>query len=265
MGDKLYKVGDAVIITQEGDGCDANDGHGCYGGPSVGTVCVISAINGLGASGLPCGDFQVSYNNGNDTWWTTSEHFIPCDLHKDDPDVPASDHVVGILIPSLHPGSASKYITGHIRVDGAALRLQGRWAPGGKGWEANACASESLRAYIGNLPHVCQSIAGTSTKYAACQLRPDGDGVRVQIAGPSVNRTWGIEFVLAGDSFPLAKLKSQVPSPEPASSGAPSYWLFKQQYLAKFGTETPDASEPYPTCNECGKSWIVHFNADCPK
>lgn len=104
-----------------------------------------------------------------------------------------------LLTTSLHPGSSQAYARGHVRVlVNGRLRLQG--SMNGMTWEEQTSpVSETLRTYVEALPHTCKSIANTETTYAPCQFRREGDygKVRVQLAGPVLNRPWGAEFVLS--------------------------------------------------------------------
>jgi len=100
---------------------------------------------------------------------------------------------MGQSVASLHPGSTSLYVTGHIRkINDTAVRIQ--W---GK-HETAAVASTPLADYIAARPQTCPSVAGTGTLYARARLRQEGPGkVRVQVEGPALNREWGAEFVLS--------------------------------------------------------------------
>ena len=260
MGDE-YKVGDKVVITKQGDGCGDTD-HGCNGGPGVGTVCVIGAIST--DNGLPCGPFLLDYDGAS--WWTTSGHFIPYtgdpivgpELPEPKPEPEPVGFETGATVKSLHPGSGSLYLLGHIRVDGTTVRVQGRLVPGAKGWEGNAPASVKLRGYIADRPHGHMSVANTPTMYARCRFRLDGDKLRVQVAGPAFNRDWGAEFCLSGN-WPTGKLVPQaVAQPEPASTGAPLPTLSTNPSLDNPGFLGPHG-DLSSICENCGHSCGEHY------
>jgi hypothetical protein len=295
MGDKIYSIGDKVVIVKAGDGCEIGE-HNKTGGPGVGAICEISDIS---QSGLPCGTFLVG-NPAYGSWWTTSEHFIPyvegmdvVQVMNGEPESKSEsepavgpDYPTGGTVKSLHPGSESLYKLGHVRVDGMSIRFQGKIGHMGAGWEANALgASDGLREYIGSLPHTCASVAGTGTKYVPCRFRPASEPstLRVQIAGPANNRPWGVEFEVMTNA-PMHKAAPAsmvtvpepvvVTMPEPASPGAPGSEGVKPEgvafhstlelaYLAKFGTATPQ-DNPTVACKLCGHPWNDHYSEVCP-
>lgn len=121
---------------------------------------------------------------------------------------------LGTATASLMPGSSSPYQHAQIRSLGAKCRIQG--ALNGKGWEHSTNPiTDKLMAWIAALPHTSPSMAGSGTMYAPCQIRGDGEGTRVQIAGPEFNRAWGAEFVLPGWYAPGCKPTGEAPAPKP--------------------------------------------------
>jgi hypothetical protein len=129
----------------------------------------------------------------------------------------------GQAVPSLEPGSSSKYVTGHVRVfKSYKIRLQGY--SGVSFWEDTVPVSGKLSIYIAEQVHSCKSAAGSDTSYVPCRMRLDASGpyrVRVQIAGPPVNRPWGVEFVVSNISQTIEATKSD--NGAPGAPGAPSH------------------------------------------
>lgn len=109
------------------------------------------------------------------------------------------------VLKSLRPESKAIYFSAQIRrLDEDSVRVQ-MW----KGFntsqyvEPQHTVDHALTTYIQGLPHDSTSFASSGAKYVTCRLTRHGTEVpgyahpvRIQIAGPSANREWGMEFVL---------------------------------------------------------------------
>lgn len=102
---------------------------------------------------------------------------------------------VGAIVPSLAPESTTLYVVGQCRfmVSGATahIRLQYPW------FELTGPISAKLGTWGALLPTPWKSMHSGSVVYVPIQARPDVDGMRVRIPGPTpYNRPYGAAVVL---------------------------------------------------------------------
>lgn len=100
---------------------------------------------------------------------------------------------LGTITASL-AGSGTPYLTAQVRAcDAGHCRYQTQ--EGNHGIEVTVTASAKLTEWIAAIPATEKSKAGTSAMYVPCQIRPDAEGMRVQIAGPALNVPFGVEYL----------------------------------------------------------------------